>query len=161
MDLYLIILSWYLYHFIEYSLHKLGHSSYSGYINKTHKNHHIIYYPPTKLMDILPYKTGYIYGISDGLITFGPLLLLLFSIFYYFLNTYYFNRITPQILLFAYTQDYIHTHIHIKDSWLERYQWFHNIRERHFIHHRQYNRNLNIIDPTIDRIMKLKYINVN
>ena len=34
MNLYLIIFTWFLYHFIEYSLHKIGHNSYSGYINK-------------------------------------------------------------------------------------------------------------------------------
>ena len=69
------------------------------------------------------------------------------------LNTYYFYCIASQILILGYIQDYVHTHIHTKDSWLEKYKWFHKVRKRHFIHHRQYNKNINIIDPTVDRIM--------
>ena len=153
MNLYLIIFTWFLYHFIEYCLHKLGHSSYSGYINKIHKKHHVIFYPPTKLMDFSPYKTGYIYGISDGILAYGPLVLLIISIFYYCLNTYYFYCITSQFLLSGYIQNYVHTHIHTKDTWLEKYKWFQDCRKRHYIHHRHYNRNINIIDPIMDQIM--------
>ena len=57
------IISWYLYHCIEYLLHYLSHRRYSGFMYKIHRKHHIVYYPINKIMDKKPYKTGYYYGL--------------------------------------------------------------------------------------------------
>ena len=63
--------AWFIYHTMEYFLHRFSHNPKSGYIYKIHKKHHTIHYPITDLMSD-KYKTDYIYGLSDGLLAHGP-----------------------------------------------------------------------------------------
>jgi len=151
--LFLIIPTWYLYHFIEYGLHKIGHNyKLNSYIYKIHMNHHKKYYPISKLLNKKPYKTGYKYNISDGMIAYGPSMLLIFSGMYFLFDFYTYLIIISQIILFAYISDYIHTEIHIDGSWLEKYNWFIQKRKLHLIHHKRTNKNINIIDHSLDKL---------
>ena len=61
--------------------------------------------------------------------------------------------IISQLLLFAYISDYIHTEIHIDGSWLEKYDWFIQKRNLHLIHHKRTNKNINIIDHSLDKLL--------
>ncbi len=148
------IISWYLYHFIEYLLHYLSHRRYSGFMYKIHRNHHIIHYPVNKLMDKKPYKTGYYYGLPDGIFAHGPIMISIFIISYNILNTYIFLNLSLRIILLILISDYIHTNIHINGSYLEKYDWFLKLRERHFYHHKNIKKNINIIDNNLDIIFK-------
>jgi len=57
-----------------------------------------------------------------------------------------------QVLFFFYISDSLHTHIHIKNSPLEKYEWFLDLRKKHLIHYKYYLKNLNIIDPLLDNL---------
>lgn len=151
--LFLTLPSWYLYHIIEYGLHKLSHSKkYGGYIYKIHLKHHKEYYPLKNFTRIGPYQTGKYMGLSDGLIAFSLPWLLISFIFYQILSYNIFIIMYPQVIMFFVISDYFHTQFHIKDSYLERYEWFLYLRNNHYIHHKTYVKNINIIDPTIDKL---------
>ena len=146
--------SWFLYHSLEYLLHSLGHSyKYGSYIYKIHKNHHTIHYPTTKLLSN-EYRTTSVYGLPEGVIAYGPPILLFFSFLYFTVKFDTFLIITPELLFISYLSDYLHSQIHLSGSWLEEYKWFQKKRKEHFIHHRNMNKNMNIIDFTIDKLSK-------
>jgi len=143
--------TWFLYHSLEYLLHSLGHShKYGSYIYKIHKNHHTIHYPRNKLLSN-EYKTSSIYGLSEGVVAYGPPMVIFFFGLYFIVKLNTFLTITSEILLIAYLSDYLHSQIHLNGSRLEKYKWFLKKRKEHFIHHNNTNRNLNIIDFTIDK----------
>lgn len=58
--------AWFIYHTMEYFLHRFSHNPKSGYIYKIHKKHHTIHYP-IKILMSKEYKTEYTYGLPDGL----------------------------------------------------------------------------------------------
>ena len=120
-------------------------------------NHHKKYYPISKILDIKPYKTGYTYNISDGMIAYGPSILFIFMIMYFMFHFNTYLIIVSEIILLAYISDYIHTEIHIYGSWLEKYDWFIKKRKLHLIHHKKMNKNINIIDHTLDKVFNSYY----
>lgn len=145
--------AWLIYHTMEYFLHRFSHNPKSGYIYKIHKKHHTKHYPITDLMST-KYKTDYTYGISDGLLAHGPSTILSICSFYPFMDTTIFIKLSSCILFIAYISDYFHTHIHTRDSWLDKHEWFIKMREIHFDHHKNTSRNFNIMDMNIDKLMK-------
>lgn len=48
---------------------------------------------------------------------------------------------------------YLHKHYHLIDTPLERFAWFRNKRELHFIHHRDARYNFAVVEFWIDRLM--------
>jgi sterol desaturase/sphingolipid hydroxylase (fatty acid hydroxylase superfamily) len=145
--------AWFIYHTMEYFLHRLSHNPKLGYIYKIHKKHHTIHYPITDLMSD-NYKTDYIYGLSDGLLAHGPPTISIIRILYLFLDKDTFLKLSSCILFTAYISDYFHTHIHTRDSKFVEYPWFIKMREMHFNHHKNTSKNFNILDTNIDKLMK-------
>jgi len=146
--------SWFLYHSLEYLLHSLGHShKYGSYIYKIHKNHHTLHYPTTKLLSN-EYRTTSIYGLSEGVVAYGPPILLFFFSLSFMVKFDTFLIITSELLFISYLSDYLHSQIHLNGSWLEKYKWFQKKRKEHFIHHKNTIKNMNIIDFTIDKWRK-------
>lgn len=143
--------AWCIYHTMEYFLHRFSHNPKSGYIYKIHKKHHTIHYPITKLISD-KYKTDYTYGISDGLLAHSPPVIIILGYFYLFLDYKSFINLSSLILYFSYISDYFHTHIHTKNTWLNKYSWFLKMREIHFNHHKNTTKNFNVMDTTIDKI---------
>ncbi len=55
--------------------------------------------------------------------------------------------------IFLLQQDYIHTHIHLLGSWLERYEWFQQLRHMHLKHHQSdMNHNFGVNDFLLDAV---------
>lgn len=51
---------------------------------------------------------------------------------------------------------YLHNSFHVKDHWLERFQWFHELRALHYIHHLgNTNHNYALMNFGIDKILHL------
>jgi len=153
--LFLLLPSWYMFHFLEYVLHKLAHSKkYGGFIYKIHLKHHKLHYPLKNFKSPKPYKTSQIFIFSDGLIAFSlPISIIIYGT-YNLLNYEIFKILIFQIFSFFYISDLLHTEIHLEDSVLEKYEWFLYLRNNHYIHHKTYNKNINIIDPTFDKLNK-------
>ena len=149
----LLLPSWYLYHIIEYGLHKLSHSrTYGGYIYRIHMNHHRKYYPLKNFTDYEPYQTGQIMGLPDGFVAFSLPGIFISLGFYQTVEYDTFMIMFPQVIMYFIISDYFHTQYHTKGSWLEKYEWFLYLRNNHRIHHKTYIKNLNMIDPTIDKL---------
>ena len=70
------------------------------------------------------YNTDYTYGISDGLLAHGPPTLTIIILLYYFLDYNSYIKLSSSIIFFAYISDYFHTHIHLKNTWLDKYKFF-------------------------------------
>jgi hypothetical protein len=143
------------YHIIEYLLHSIGHNSnYGSYIYRYHKKHHTIHYPIQKLLDYKPYKTDYEYNLlSDGFVAYSLPILFLGFINYKVLDYESFINLSVNFILYTYLSDYLHTEIHIKGSWLEKYEWFKEKRRLHFLHHRNVKKNKNVFNLEIDKLL--------
>lgn len=155
MFLYSIIPSYIYYNIFEYFLHSLGHNSkYGLYIYKYHKKHHKIHYPANKLLDYKPYKTDYKFNLfSDGLVAYSLPILFLGFVNYKVLDYESFVNLSINLFIFTYLSDYLHTEIHTKDSWLEKYEWFLKKRKIHFLHHKNVKKNKNVLNLKIDKFM--------
>jgi sterol desaturase/sphingolipid hydroxylase (fatty acid hydroxylase superfamily) len=124
--------SWILYNSCEYFLHLAAHCRiWWNPLYRLHIIHHHLY-PFTDL------QSENIRGCWEGVIGFAPPFLIIMTPFYY-LEEYEMMAMISSLLLIS---DYIHSQIHLKDSWLDSYEWFKKRRERHFIHHRQFDKNL-------------------
>ena len=155
MYIFIIIPTWYLYHIIEYSFHKLGHSRiYGGYIYRLHMNHHRIHYPTTQLKAPAPYKAGDEYYLADGIVAYLLPSFVILCMLYILVDLYIFLFITLELICIGGISDHIHTQMHIEKSWLEKYEWFRENRRIHFIHHRKLHSNYSFagLDYTIDRV---------
>lgn len=151
MFLLYLIPTWFYYNFIEYFLHSLSHNN-KTYIYNIHKKHHTIHYPIKNLIQKSPYKTDFHkYIFSDGFLAHGiPFIGIL--IINTFLFKEYSNKINTWLLINAYISDYIHTQIHTKDSWLEKYSWFLKKRDLHLLHHKKNKKNINIMTSIYDKL---------
>ena len=148
--------SWFLYHSLEYLLHSLGHSyKYGSYIYKIHKNHHTIHYPSNKLLSN-EYRTTSLWGLPEGVIAYGPPMLLFFFFLSFTVKFGTFLIITSELLFISYLSDYLHSQIHLNGSWLEKYKWFLIKRELHFNHHKKLNTNYSLggITYVFDKIFR-------
>ena len=141
--------TFYVYNLFEYIFHRLGHirNKYNiFYIS--HIKHHKLYYPANRFV------RSDVHSDREGLKVYTPLALFVLYIFYNILNYYYFIFFTSEIFILFLINDYIHNQIHLKDSWLERYNWFIKCRELHYIHHKKFinNSSFSNIDTTIDKL---------
>ena len=154
MFLLYFIPSWFYYNYIEYILHSFSHNyNYKSYIYKLHKKHHLVHYPNNNSIRISPYKTDYYFKIfSDGFIANGIPFIGLLLIHCLILDKDLSININLCLLIDAYISDYIHTEIHIKDSWLEEYTWFQKKREKHLLHHKYLDKNFNIMTSFYDKM---------
>ena len=48
----------------------------------------------------------------------------------------------------------LHDSYHKDNTFLEKYKWFQGKRKEHFIHHKYMNKNMNIMDMTMDKLNK-------
>ena len=148
------ISSWFLYHSIEYLVHSLGHNHRYGYhIYKIHKNHHTIHYPCNNLLSN-EYRTNFIYGLYEGVVIYSPPMMIILLSLYPLVKINTFLIISSELLFIAFISDYLHSQIHLNGSWLEKYKWFQDKRKEHFIHHKYMNKNMNIMDMTMDKLNK-------
>ena len=144
--IYYSTISYFLYNSIEYFLHSLGHNyKFNNYIYSLHKKHHLLYSGKKFLSQ--RYRTEYKYYLSDGtrahIIPFSSIIMLIYKL----TNDYY---LIINICFFTYISEYLHTHIHTQNSWLEKYEWFMKKRKKHLIHHKFTNKNINILDNNLD-----------
>ena len=144
-----LIGGWYLYHLIEYGFHSLGHYIHPyNYINKLHKQHHLDY-PPHNL------KSKTYRGNREGVKAYSlPIVIVSLSL-YSFLSWDTFKIISIELSFLMILNDYLHTHIHLDHSWLDKYEWFRRSRRLHFIHHKrsQYNLSFGGLSHRIDKMI--------
>ena len=143
-----IVASYCLFNMTEYFFHKLGHfRSRYNYIYDLHIVHHKEHYPATRLLSD-KYRSR-----NEGIIAYTPPTIVLILFLFSLLDRSTFYHVFLQLLFHTITNDYIHTQIHTKNSWLERYKWFLESRRLHFIHHNKFTKNLSFgYDYSMDKL---------
>jgi sterol desaturase/sphingolipid hydroxylase (fatty acid hydroxylase superfamily) len=140
------VIAFFLYNSAEYFLHMLGHWRHPwNWVYSLHITHHKDHYPITDLQSDV-YR-----GRNEGVIAFLPVFGLSEVILLW--NAYY--EISGLMIIFLVVSEYIHTQTHLKESWLDRFEWFQKQRQRHFKHHRKLTKNLSFagLSYTMDKWM--------
>ena len=152
-----IVLTYWFYNYVEYLYHKLGHYKHKyNYIYILHKKHHGLHYPINNLLS-KKYRSNY-----EGVYAYTPPSIIITFILYNLFQLNTFLLMMTEIFILAFINDYIHTQIHIENSWLERYNWFKENRKLHFIHHKKTYLNFTFgYGYTIDKIMNTYAISEN
>ena len=142
-----VIVTYYLYNAIEYVCHKIGHYKHDYNIfYYLHIKHHREHYPYNNLISDT-YRTNY-----EGLIFLVPAICVSYMLYISLIYDTFIKSMC-QLILNILINDYIHGHIHTKNSWLEKYKWFQECRRLHFTHHKRFNKNLSFgYDYTIDKM---------
>ena len=146
----LSIFIYYLYILSEYIFHYLGHIRHKyNVIYLLHITHHKKYYPINNF-ESEKYRSN-----NEGVVAYVPLYILLIGILYHIFEYRYWIFIIIQSTLHTYINNYIHQNIHLKNSWLTRYEWFRKAKQLHYKHHQNWDKNYSFgIDHTIDKINK-------
>lgn len=133
----------------EQLLHSLSHSpKYGGRLYRWHKLHHMNY-PPNKLR-----STKYINSGEGKLIEN----LFLYSILLTQFCIYTVTSLRTFIIFFTQSMGYsiivnhLHIQYHLRDSYLDNYQWFKKRRDYHLLHHKNSKFNLGFITNRIDKL---------
>ena len=124
----------FLFNMIEWSLHKLAHVSKTGILYTSHKYHHI--YFNSDNLEIENYDNLALH--TD--LYFGPPILCIY-ILYYFLLPYFYLFF---FFFFIYMSGIyiLHMNYHLKNSSLEKFEWFRLRKKEHLQHHIKLNKNL-------------------
>jgi sterol desaturase/sphingolipid hydroxylase (fatty acid hydroxylase superfamily) len=146
--MFITIITYYSFIFLEYSLHRLGHFRHRyNYIYHLHFKHHKDHYPVGSLLSD-SYRSN-----NEGIIAYVPPILLILGILYTMIDGQIWGQIVIQMGFHTFINDYIHTQIHLKNSWLEKYEWFKKERNLHLEHHLHLQKNLSFgVDHTMDKL---------
>lgn len=137
--------------------------------------HHFVVYPPRYFFGNPKLKKQeYVYDWTDyvplarfkslgALCHDGPMYLLAFGVIYiaYKLGASRASMIGGVLELFIVGSIaiYLHNSFHVKDHWLERFQWFHELRALHYIHHLgNANHNYALMNFGIDKFLHLYHV---
>ena len=152
-----IIIGFFIYNLFENLIHKFTHCRYNSYLKYYHSKHHKISYPLNKLLDYSPYKYE-----SYAFLIFGPYMVSYAGILYYIFDWDSYIIIITENVILLFISDHLHSNYHIKDSYLEKYNWFLKRRELHLNHHKNINTNYSLGGLTyiFDKYFKT-YNNIN
>lgn len=133
---------------VGYVVHRLLHNPFMGRAFRDHYFHHVKLYPPDDYLSDEyrepPEGAGQgKYYIGALLVLFSPTLLLGWP---------FYLIAVAQSTLVLYVNAWLHDALHIREHFLERYKWFHHLREVHFVHHVDVKKNFGIFDFTADKV---------
>ena len=140
-----IVLNHFFLNFSENFVHQLSHDKNYKWLYNDHHRHHVVDYPPSRLVrsDHVESitKVPYLVIISTG-----------YLFFYFIFNSYYYILFITHCSLYFMVISTLHSHYHLKDSPLERFDWFMRRRKLHHIHHLKTHKNFNLIFFTSDKL---------
>jgi hypothetical protein len=121
-----------------YSIHRLGHTRIFPLWYKVHVvGHHLTNYPPSRFL-----SDGYLDNLLDitdttrnmYLITAFFDLIIIRSFVQY--NLIQISFIAMFLIFMLIIEDKMHYHYHLRNSYLNRYEWFQKLRWIHYLHHK-------------------------
>ena len=145
-DLFIIGFNYLFLTSFENAIHKASHHKSSGKLYRWHKLHHKDY-PVTRLESEIyidsasRYDNMFIRYIIGGL-----------GVFYIASSHRIFIIISTEIVSYSFMIEYLHTHFHIKNSWLLKYKWFKRHKRKHLIHHIKQDKNYSFLTTNIDKL---------
>ena len=136
-----MIVNFYIINTLEYYIHKLSHNyKYGGFLYRYHHKHHFIDYPPNRL----------VVDKFDNLLSENYLVYMLIFIsgcfFIYLILPFHYCKIfITETTIYFVIIDYMHNSYHLRNPYLEKYEWFLKLKKKHHIHHMKTNKNLNLV----------------
>ena len=151
MILYLIgmVAAYFATQFAGYIVHRLLHNPKLRRLHRSHHVHHRKLYPPKYFLSYRYYGPGW---KDNPLVYYAIPAIPLFLLCFWLFAAWYACTLVGEIVLIALINDAIHSRIHIKGHWLERFRWFLWLRGRHYRHHVQEDKNFFIFDKLPDKI---------
>lgn len=153
--LFFFLFSFALTSFIGYWAHRAFHKEWTLRLHKAHSNHHWVQYPPHSLIST-EYRSA---GRDNSVWLFFAAAIPLIAII---LSLYAFSVISllSMIALLlgmgttSFLHDYFHDKFHVSPNWWERFGYFKRLRDLHFKHHIDTQKNFGIFFFTWDRLFK-------
>lgn len=155
MVLWAVITTFFYGTFLGWLVHWGIHQRWSGFAHRSHMTHHLKLYPPSNLLsetyrDAGKDNTTYIFTpiIAVGFLAYEAIL------YHWGASFWLLAGLTVEGLLIGLLHDWMHTWFHLSGTRLLKYQWFRDLRELHFYHHRRMNRNFGIYFFGWDRVFR-------
>src|SRR5688572_8079762 len=135
--------------FIQTLLHRIfGHHDRIRPVYITHARGHHGKYPPSKLLtDVWLDSEQHVMWYYA--IPFAPVAVIILIAF----GPWLFFTHSAAMILAIWWHIYLHKQYHLRKSPWERFKWFREKRELHFIHHRQVHKNYAIVEYWMDNLL--------
>jgi len=146
-----IVVGYFIIQFAGYCVHRALHHPALGKIHKTHDVHHFVIYPADKYLDTGKYKD--VPDESQPFKYYAAAAVPLIITTYFLFPMHTFIALTLELCIVAWLNDWLHQKLHIKGFWLERYSWFHRMRELHWHHHFDISKNIGIFSWHADKVV--------
>ena len=152
---FIIINTYFFSTFMGYSVHKMLHRRWAGFMNRAHMTHHLIKYPPYHLTSD-EYRGA---GKDNTLFLFAPIILAVLLIIVVmcglgWISLFHSIFISLEILTISIIHEYIHTSFHLHKTIWKYVPGYSKMRELHFKHHYNMKKNFGIVDFSWDRLFK-------
>ena len=117
--------------------------------------HHYKNYPPSRFhTDEYLFKTNNMMEEADTYVYTIPIIIFLITYCKYILGLSFFEFVfvASLIILHFYAEVYIHEQVHLKKSWLDKYELYRTIKRLHLIHHKTLHKNYLFTNFLVDHI---------
>ena len=145
--MYIIFVIYCICNILEHILHKLSHNKNIYYLYNPHHYHHVVEYPPSKLVNNEVKYRSFIYN------EYLHISIFLWIISYIYLDSITFIIFLIESSIYLFLCDYLHSSYHKNNSYLEKYLWFKKKKELHLLHHKKTVYNFNLFDNTSDKFL--------
>ena len=145
--MYIIFTTYLFCNLLEYILHKVSHNRHFKYLYNSHHYHHVVEFPPHKLVDNNIEYRSFIYNEYLHVST------ILWIISYIYLDLYQFTEFFIESIIYLLCCDYLHSSYHRDNSYLEKCNWFKKKKKLHLLHHKKTVHNFNLFDNTSDKLL--------
>jgi sterol desaturase/sphingolipid hydroxylase (fatty acid hydroxylase superfamily) len=139
--------------FVGYIAHLILHQNWAGRFNSSHLNHHFVQYPADNFLSDKYRSAGmdssfYVFAIIFSPIVFALLYLTIFHKIDLVLGL----LLLFELGLFGFVNDNLHDAFHLNNSFWHQFWFFKKLKELHFVHHQNMDKNYGIFAFGWDQI---------
>lgn len=150
-----IFLVYYVSTLLGYLSHKMFHEKWAGFAAKSHMVHHLVRYPTDDLVSE-KYRHA---GKNTTILLFIPIILAALGLtgalaWLGLISVTYAIVGMVEIVLISIAHNALHDAFHVRETFLQKIPGFKRMKELHFEHHFQMDKNFGIFDFTWDEIFK-------
>jgi len=149
--IFLVILSGFLIGEVAgYLVHRLIHWPVAGFLYKRHMTHHQKLYPTTDFLSD-KYRSP---GKDNTVYVFVVFIAMACALAFTLAPLWVASIFSAEFIIIGLLNDYMHDVLHIRFHWLEKYDWFLNLRRLHYHHHEDMSKNYGIFSWVGDHLFR-------
>lgn len=136
-----------------YVTHRMLHRPYMGRFYRSHLIHHFKLYPPDDFTSDVYRDPGKDNTVITFLLLGSPLVILPIVVWLFgliSLSTFLTSIVC--LAVFGLANNYLHDQMHLRQGWLQRFDWFRTLIRLHKLHHEDVNTNFGIYFFGWDRV---------